>query len=223
MMFTDKRIARVAGVLYLLVIICGVFAEKYVRTIIIDGADGRHVVTNIIKNEFLFRLGFMADLLMQLTYFLLPLALFQLLKRINRFAAATMVLSVAIAVAIMCINMLNHYAPLLLLNENSMVLTETQLQHWVLFYLEMHTKGYHIAQLFFGFWLLPLGYLVFKSGLFPKIIGIFLMVGCFGYLTDFLLYFLFPESQEILVDFITAPADLGELSLCLYLLIKGIK
>tara|TARA_R110002049_G_scaffold53516_3_gene149588 strand:+ start:54603 stop:55271 length:669 start_codon:yes stop_codon:yes gene_type:complete len=222
-MFTDKRIARVAGVLYLLVIICGVFAEKYVRTIIIDGADGRHVVTNIIKNEFLFRLGFMADLLMQLTYFLLPLALFQLLKRINRFAAATMVLSVAIAVAIMCINMLNHYAPLLLLNENSMVLTETQLQHWVLFYLEMHTKGYHIAQLFFGFWLLPLGYLVFKSGLFPKIIGIFLMVGCFGYLTDFLLYFLFPESQEILVDFITAPADLGELSLCLYLLIKGIK
>lgn len=222
-MFTDKRTARVAGVLYLLVIICGVFAEKYVRTTLVDGADGRHIVTNIVQNEFLFRLGFMADLLMQLTYFLLPLVLFQLLKHINRLAATTMVLSVAVAVAIMGINMLNHYAPLLLLNENIMVLTESQLQHGVLFYLEMHTKGYHVAQLFFGFWLLPLGYLVFKSGLFPKIIGIFLMVGCLGYLTDFLLYFLFPESQKILVDFITAPADLGELSLCLYLLIKGIK
>ena len=145
MIFNDKRIARVAGALYLLVIICGVFAEKYVRATIFEEADGHHTVTNIVQNEFLFRLGFMADLLMQLTYFLLPLVLYQLLKYINRGVAATMVLSVAVAVTIMCINMLNHYAPLVLLKKNISVLTESQLQHWVLFYLEMHTKGYHIA------------------------------------------------------------------------------
>lgn len=224
-MLSEKYLARIAGLLYLIVIICGIFAEKYVRFTLVDLNDSAVTAQNIGNQEFLFRMGFVADLIMQLAYFLLPVVLYQLLKKTSKELAGLMVLSVTVAVAIMCINMLNHYAPLLLLNHNiyTSAFSTEQINNSVSFYLEMHNKGYHIAQLFFGLWLLPLGYLVFKSERFPKIIGILLIVGCFGYLTDFLIYFLYPESSIALSEYITAPADLGEFSLCLYLLIKGVK
>jgi hypothetical protein len=224
-MLSEKYLARIAGLLYLIVIICGIFAEKYVRFTLVDLNDSAVTAQNIGNQEFLFRMGFVADLIMQLAYFLLPVVLYKLLKKTSKELAGLMVLSVTVAVAIMCINMLNHYAPLLLLNHNiyTSAFSTEQINNSVSFYLEMHNKGYHIAQLFFGLWLLPLGYLVFKSERFPKIIGILLMVGCFGYLTDFLIYFLYPENSIALSEYITAPADLGEFSLCLYLLIKGVK
>tara|TARA_R110001632_G_scaffold114801_2_gene226241 strand:- start:519 stop:1211 length:693 start_codon:yes stop_codon:yes gene_type:complete len=224
-MLSEKYLARIAGLLYLIVIICGIFAEKYVRFTLVDLNDSAVTAQNIGNQEFLFRMGFVADLIMQLAYFLLPVVLYQLLKKTSKELAGLMVLSVTVAVAIMCINMLNHYAPLLLLNHNiyTSAFSTEQINNSVSFYLEMHNKGYHIAQLFFGLWLLPLGYLVFKSERFPKIIGILLIVGCFGYLTDFLIYFLCPENSIALSEYITAPADLGEFSLCLYLLIKGVK
>lgn len=224
-MLSEKYLARIAGLLYLIVIICGIFAEKYVRFTLVDLNDSAVTAQNIGNQEFLFRMGFVADLIMQLAYFLLPVVLYQLLKKTSKELAGLMVLSVTVAVAIMCINMLNHYAPLLLLNHNiyTSAFSTEQINNSVSFYLEMHNKGYHIAQLFFGLWLLPLGYLVFKSERFPKIIGILLIVGCFGYLTDFLIYFLCPENSIALSEYITAPVDLGEFSLCLYLLIKGVK
>lgn len=216
-----KNTARIAGVLYLLVIVFGIFAEKYVRNTLVNLADGQQTIVNITQNEFLFRLGFVSDLFMQLAYFLLPLVLYRILKKTNKWLAQTMVLSVSVAVAIMCVNLLNHYAPLVLLDHS--ILDSKQLENTVLFHLDMHSKGYRIAQIFFGLWLLPLGYLVLKSGLFPKLIGIFLMIGCLGYLTDFLLYFLFPSESQNLSEWITLPADLGEFSLCVYLLVKGVK
>ncbi|MBU2904700.1 DUF4386 domain-containing protein [Arenibacter algicola] len=224
-MLNNKRMALIAGTLYLTVIICGIFAEKYVRFTLVNLTNAAETVRNIKDNEMLFRMGFVADLIMQLAYFLLPMALYKLFKKTSRAMAGLMVLSVTVAVAIMCINMLNHYAPLLLLNPNgySASYGAEQINSSVLFYLEMHNKGYHIAQLFFGLWLLPLGYLVFKSDRFPKIIGIFLIVGCFSYLLDFMFYFLLPEKSSALSEYITAPADLGEFSLCLYLFIQGAK
>jgi hypothetical protein len=216
-----KTTARIAGVLYLIVIVCGIFAEKYVRSSIIVWTNGTKTIENITQNEFLFRLGFVSDLFMQLAYFLLPLVLYRILKDTNRWLAQIMVLSVVTAVAIMCTNMLNHYAPLLLLEQAG--LSPVELQNEVLFYLNLHSNGYHIAQIFFGLWLLPLGYLAFKSGLFPKIIGILLMIGCFGYLIDSVLYFLFPVENKAVSEWITLPADIGEFSLCLFLLIKGVK
>ena len=223
-MLNNKRIALIAGALYLTVIVCGIFAEKYVRFTLVNLTDGAETVNNIKDNVMLFRMGFVADLIMQLAYFLLPIVLYQLFKKTSRAMAGLMVLSVTVAVAIMCINMLNHYAPLLLLNPNgySVSYDPEHINSWVLFYLEMHNKGYHIAQLFFGLWLLPLGYMVIKSDSFPKIIGLFLILGCFGYLLDFMVYFLLPEKSNALSEYITAPADLGEFSLCIYLLIQGI-
>ena len=117
-MLSEKYLARIAGLLYLIVIICGIFAEKYVRFTLVDLNDSAVTAQNIGNQEFLFRMGFVADLIMQLAYFLLPVVLYQLLKKTSKELAGLMVLSVTVAVAIMCINMLNHYAPLLLLNHN---------------------------------------------------------------------------------------------------------
>ena len=113
-----KNTARIAGVLYLLVIVFGIFGEKYVRNTLVNLADGQQTIVNITQNEFLFRLGFVSDLLMQLAYFLLPLVLYCILKKTNKWLAQTMVLGVTVAVAIMCVNMLNHYAPLVLLDHS---------------------------------------------------------------------------------------------------------
>lgn len=224
-MYSKKQIARSAGFLYLLLILFGVYAEKYVRNSLVDVDNAAQTARNITNNAMLFRMGFVADLLMQLTYFLLPIVLYQLFKKTNRAMAGFMVLCVTTAVAIMSSNMLNHYAPLLMLDKNgySNAFNVDQIHSSVLLYLQMHAIGYCIAQLFFGLWLLPLGYLVVRSGQFPKIIGILLMMGCAGYLIDFMIYFLFPGHSSTLTQYITAPADLGEFSLCLYLLVRGVK
>ncbi|MEP3382311.1 MAG: DUF4386 domain-containing protein [Maribacter dokdonensis] len=220
-MQSKKRNARIAGVLYLLVIILGVFAEKYVRTGLIELDHSEKTISNIIEHELLFRLGFLGDLGMQFTYFLLAIFMYSILKNTCELTAKTMLLSVCIAVDIMCLNMLNQYAPLLLLSTTNEPLEFTN--NLVVFYIQMHSHGYHIAQLFFGFWLLPLGFLITKSKHFPSIIGYGLIIGCFGYLLDFIIYFLSPETNQKLSEFITAPADIAEISLCLFLLVAGIK
>jgi len=224
-MNTNKKIARLAGLFYLIVIVCGVFAELVVRAKIFNISDTEATIYHIKTSAFLFRLGFMSDLMMQTAYFFLPLLLYKIFKAVNKEVASVMILCVTVAVAIMCVNMLNNYAPLILLGDAPYLknVEVNELHSQVLFYLDMHHKGYHIAQIFFGLWLLPLGYLVVKSRLFPKIIGIFLMIGCFGYLADFVLFFLFPAVNQSIVELITLPADIGEISFCLYLLIKGVK
>jgi Domain of unknown function (DUF4386) len=224
-MYSNKKIARVAGLLYLTVILCGVFAEFFVRAKLFVPNNTIVTANNIIASEWLFRLGFVSDLMMQTAYFFLPFALYILLKHVNKNHALLMVACVMIAVSIMCVNMINHIAPLLLLTKTvyTSAFDPKQLHGLVSFFLELHGNGYHIAQIFFGLWLFPLGYLVFKSGFFPKFLGVLLMIGCFGYLIDFLLFFLSPNLAEEISMVATIPADIGELLFCLWLLIKGVK
>lgn len=132
---------------------------------------------------------------------------------------------VLISVSILCVNMLNQIAPLLLMSGDVYlgVFDKEQLQALVTFFIKLHGSGYMVSQIFFGLYLFPLGYLVYKSGFIPKIIGVFLMMGCVGDLIEFLRFFLFPEYQSVILQNITVPADIGEISFCLWLLIKGVK
>jgi hypothetical protein len=88
-------------------------------------------------------------------------------------------------------------------------------------FADMHAAGYLIAQIFFGLWLLPLGYLVYRSGYFPKVVGILLAVGCFGYLIDTFTHFLAPGIAGSVSAIAVMPAAIGELSFVVYLLVKG--
>jgi len=222
---SPRKLARTAGVLYLLLIIFGVFAELYVRQRLTVPGDAAATESNIMANEWLFRLGFVSDLTMLTCYVLLVLVLYHLLRPFGQMLALFMVACVLISTAIMSLNMLNHFAPLLLLSgaDYLSVFSADQLEALALLALELHSTGYLIAQPTFGLWLFPLGYLGLKSDYFPKFLSYALMVSAFAYLIDFGAIVLYADYSPTLSSVITAPTIVGEFGICLWLLVKGVK
>jgi hypothetical protein len=190
-----NKIARVAGILYLIIFGLGIFAELFVRQSLIVPGDAATTVNNIVASESLFRLSLVSDLIRHTFLILLPLVLYKLLKPVNKDIALLMVIFALAGVPISMLNMLNHFAALLLLSgaDYLTAFEADQLQAQVMFFLDLQKYGAFIPQ-FLGLWLLPLGYLVLKSGFLPRILGILLMIGCFGYLIDAVLFFLFADS-----------------------------
>ncbi len=221
---TIEKTARVAGILYLLVIVFGMFAELYVSLRLIVPGDPTTTASNIMASEFLFRMGFMSGLFHHTCFLLLVLAFYKLLKPVNKNYAALMAIFGLSAVPIMMLNMLNQFAALLLLSgvDYLTVFTTGQLQALALLFINFHSHGYFIAGVFSGLFLLPLGYLVFKSGNIPKVLGILLMLGCIGYLTELFVVFVFP-SYEMISFLGLAVAIVAELSFTFWLLLKGIQ
>lgn len=224
-MNSNKKKARVAGFLFLIVIVCGVFAEFFVRQKIIVQGDPVATANNISTHEFLFQVGIVSDLMMATAYLFFGIVAYFLLKSVNINHAQVMLLCIVVSVTILCVNMLNMVAALNVMSGDDYLKSfeKDHLQALATFFLKLHSKGYGIAQIFYGLYLFPLGYLIYKSGFLPKIIGVFLMLGCFGDLIDFFRFFLFPDYQSIILQNITLPANIGEFSLCLWLLIKGVK
>jgi hypothetical protein len=217
--FSPQKTARIAGVLYLIIFCLGIFAELFVRQNLIVPADAVTTVNNIIASESLFRLALVSDLIRHTFLILLPLILYKILKIVNKNIAVLVVILALVGVAIAFINELNQCAVLLLLRgaDYLKAFKADQLLAQVMFFIDLHKDGEFIAQ-FLGVWLLPLGYLVFKSGFLPRILGILLMIGSFGYLIGAILFFLFTDYAETFSLF----AFLGELLFALWLLIKGV-
>jgi len=219
----NKRNAQIAGALYLAIVIFGIFSEYFVRGSIKVAGDAAATAQNIVNNEWKYRLGLVSDIFCQTSHFLLALLLFSMFKNISKNAALLLLSCVLVSVSITFVNLLNHFAPILILSgaDFLQVFNQVQLEALALLFLNLHGYGYAIAGMFFGLWLFPLGYLVYHSGRFPKILGILLMVGCFGYIIDLVKVFLFPEisflSYGLFVSLI------GEFGICFYLLIIGVK
>ena len=215
-----QRTARLAGFLYLILAVCGGFAEFAIRQSMIVPGDAAATVRNIMASISTFRLGIASELIGQTVFILLVMTLYKLLKPVNQNQARLMVVFVIVAVTITCLNMLNQFAVLPLLSgaDYLAVFDAGQLQALVLYFLNLHHAGYLIAQIFFGLWLLPLGILVYMSGFMPKIVGILLMVACFGYLVDVFTFLLIPGFEVVFSKF----TFVGEVVLLLWLLIKGV-
>ena len=216
---SPRKAAKIAGIVYLICIVLGAFSNQFVRQILIVPGDATATVNNLMANESLFRLGFVADLIFLTVWLLLPLALYKLLKPVNNIHAVLMVLFALVMVPIMFINNVFQFAALLLLNgaDYLRVFETGQLQAQVMFFIDLHNHGWLMAQIFWGLWLFPFGYLVFKSGYIPKILGVLLIIAGVGYVIDFAALFLLPNFPPI--------ADLlgwGELAWPLWLLIKGV-
>jgi len=218
-----KKIAKRAGLIYLIYIIATIMADV-LRTKLIVPRDATTTAKNILSFEWLFRIGFMGDVLAGVLFLLAAWALYVLLKPVHKSIALLFLLLNLGGVAVQCINMLNLFAAGLLLNGADFlkVFQDDQLKALAMFFLDLHKNGFMIAQLFYGAWLFPLGYLVFKSGYLPKILGIILMVECFAWLMYPLQFFLLPSFTVILyLSF--AVGFIGEFSLALWLLIMGAK
>jgi len=215
-----NKTARVAGFLYLLVAVLGAFSIMYVPSTLIVPGDAATTANNIMASEGLFRLGFVSGLITQTIHILLVLVLYKLLKPVNKNIALLMVIFALVGIPIAMLNLLNQSVALLLLSgaDYLTIFTADQLYAQVMLFLDLYEHGIMIATIFWGLWLLPLGYLVFKSGYIPRFLGVFLIIGGFGYLIDFFIFFLFPNVDATISQF----TFLGELLLPLWLLIKGV-
>ncbi len=220
-----KRLARIAGVLYLLVGIFGGFAEGYVEPKMYVAGDAATTALNLVANAGLVRLGVVADLLDQAFFVFTAMALYLLLEHVHRGAAVAMGVFVALAVAIGSINTVFLFEGLQVVTDHSYFTAfgAAGVNSLALLLLDMQHYGLLIAQIFFGLWLAPLGYLAYRSQLFPKALGGALVVACVCYLVDLFVAFLLPELSRAIHGYVVIPCAVAEMWMVLYLLIMGVR
>ena len=219
-----NKTARMAGFLYLMYIIITIPADVLARSPLIVFGDAATTARNIMASEWQFRIGIVGDLVSAVFFLLAAWALYALLKSVNKDLALLFLLLNLGGVAVYSINLLNQFAAVLLLSGTDYlkVFQVDQLQALAMFFLNLHKNGYWIAQIFFGAWLFPLGYLVYKSGFLPKILGIVMMIHFVGWTLTSLQFFLFPGFTAI--TYVTYPLGfISEFGLTLWLLIMGAK
>lgn len=218
-----NTLARTSGFIYLILILTGIYGLVYVPSTLIDLGNPELTVLNIKKSEFLFRLGILSEIICFIAFIALPLFLHELLKSVGKTAALLMVIFAFLCIPMAFINIINKVNVLLLVSgvEYLQKIPQEQLNAQVMYLLASFNNGTMVANIFWGAWLFPFGYLVFKSNFLPKILGIFLMVGCFGYIVEFIARFLFSITE--IPWYVSMPSSIGEFGICLWLLIMGCK
>jgi hypothetical protein len=221
-----KGNARVAGLLYLVTVVTGMFYLGYLPSQLASHGNAAVAVARILHAETLFRLGIAAELACNAAFLLLPLALYRLLAGSGRRAAVLMVAFATASVPVAFANVTHRLDVLSLLGGAGYLKTFTaaQLQAQVMLQLDAYRHGLLVLEVFWGAWLLPFGYLVFRCGFLPRLLGVLLMLGGMGYLVDFLGSLLLPAyPASSLADYVMLPASLGEIGTCLWLLTVGVR
>jgi hypothetical protein len=216
--------ARIAGMLYLLIIAAGLFAEALVRNRLVVPGDAAATASNITDHPFMFRLGIAADLFTFVCAVALTGILYVLLKPVNRNAALLMLGFNLVQDAIGGLNALNAYRPLQLLGGAAYlnVFSRQQLEAMALLSLNTHSVGFAVALMFFGCSCVALGYLTFTSGFLPRALGVLMAIAGACYLTNSAALILSPRLASILFPSILVPAFIGELSFAVWLTVKGV-
>jgi len=223
---SPKRLARIAGFLYLLVGIFGGFAEGFVDPKIYVAGNAAATAGNVVANAEIVRMGVVSHLLDATFFIFLALTLYVLLKHVHKSTARAMVVLVALATGIISLNAVFEFEGLRVATDstyaaafgiagsNALVLLLLDIQHY----------GTLAAQVFFGLWLVPIGYLAYKSsGLFPRWLGALLIVGGMCYVVDLLGAFLVPDLAPKIHGFVVIPSAIAEVSMVLYLLVFGVR
>lgn len=210
------------------IIVSGIFAEFFVRSSLIVRGDAASTARNITASESLFRMGIASDLVMIVSDVALALLFYVLLKPVSKSLSLLAAFFRLAQAAVLGINLLALFFVLQLLSgaEYLKVFEPSQLDAMAMLFLQGHSIGYSIGLVFFGIHCFILGYLVFKSGYFPRILGILLMIASIGYLTDSFAKVLLHDYDHYEATFLLlvfAPAFIAELSMCLWLLLKGVK
>ncbi len=219
-----NRIARLAGGLYLLVVISGMFSLMYVPGLLIDWEDASQTVSNIGSSILLFQIGAVTELFCYSVFLLLPMVLYNLFVSTSKSIAMLMVILVIVAVPISFVAVAHKFEVIALLGNSKYlaVLTPQEIGLRVMLALESYYNGIHVAQVFWGLWLLPFGILVYRCGFLPRLLGIFLIAGCFGYLISFVGVSLLPNYPgSMIATIVDIPSAIGEIGSCLWLLIVG--
>lgn len=218
---SPQSYARTGGVLYLFIVAAGLFAQIFVRSKLIVSGDAAATAANILANEQMFRVAFAGEILMLVFDVALALIFYVLLRPVNKnLALFAAFLRLAMA-AISGVNALNHFSALIILNGGEFMsgFDASQLNALSYLSLRVHNFGYHIALVFFGFYCLTTGYLIFRSGYLPKILGGLMIIAGAGYLANSFSAIAAPQFSNMLF---LLPALVAEVSLALWLTVMGV-
>ncbi len=222
---SPQQYARIGGLLYLLIIGFGLFGEAFVRGTLVVTGNAAATLHNISLSEPLWRLGIIGDLLMHVLDVPVIVILYLLLRPVSRALAQLATLLNIVQTSVLVANKLNLLTPVFLLGDAGNLgnaFPAAQLQALSLLAIESHAHGFAIGLVFFGFACLVRGFLIFKSGYLPRAIGLLLGLAGVSYLTNSLLLLLAPRLASAVFPGVLVPAFVGELSFCLWLIIKGV-
>jgi hypothetical protein len=213
---------RYAGLLYLLGSLPAFFGLLYVPEKLIVHGNAVATAHNIVASETLFRLGITADLVGQAVFVFVALALYDLLKDVDRRSALQMLTLLLVAIPIAFLNEVNAIAALLLARGAPFLsaFDEVQRDALAMLFLNLRGHGFDVAGIFWGLWLFPLGSLVYRSGFLPRILGILLMIACFAYLANSATALIMPQYEATVARWAN-PLQLAEMVFMLWLLIRG--
>ena len=216
---------RVAGFLYLILVVTAPLRLMYIPSTLFVRGDATATANNIAAHEWLFRMGIVADLLTGTIAIFVVLALYRLLKEVDQYLAALMViLGGLMVVPIYFLNTLNDAATLLLVRGADFlsVFEKPQREALAMLFLRLHHHGVVANEIFWGLWLFPFGVLVYRSRFLPRVLGIWLIINGFAYLAISFTGLLLPQYEDMVFK-IAFPALVGEMAIMLWLVIKGAK
>ncbi len=220
---SKNNIARLAGFTYLILVLTGIFYLMYIPKHFFVWSDAAVTANNILNEEFLFRQGIIVGIISNITFLILPFILYKLFESINKTYAVLMVVLAVVSIPFTLSYTVNLLDILTLLSGAQYLntLEIEQIHTRIMLLLDSYVNGMAIVKVFWGLWLFPFGYLAFKSNYLPKVFGIALMIGCFSYLIKFSGGILFPTVD--IPGFVGYPSAFGEIGICLWLLIMGVK
>lgn len=223
-MYSVKKTARLAGALYVLIGITGVFGLIYVPTRLFVAGDAAATIGNILASQSLFRLYIVNGIVSPILFLFVALALYRLFKEVNRTQAKLMVILVLIQVPMAMVSTMNQVAVLQLVKgvDYLSVFSKAQLDGLAMFCLQLDGQLTLAYELLWGLWLFPLAWLVIQSRSMPRFIGFWLILNGVAYVVTFFVGFLFPSILAT-INPIMFPLLMGEVIFMFWLLIMGIK
>ena len=215
---------RLAGLLYVIASIPGFFALLYVPGKLIVQGDATATAQNIAASQTLFRLGIAAELIGQVLFILVAVALYHLLKGVNQGHALLMLILILSSIPIALLNEVNSTAVLPLVRGTGFLAAfeKPQRDALAMLFVNLHSYGFDVIQIFWGLWLIPLGLLVYRSGFIPRIFGVLLMANCVTFPVDSFMSLLLPQYERTVSRWMM-PLGFGELAFMFWLLIMGAK
>ena len=215
LMTNERRLARWAGLVYLMVVVTGLFSQGYVPGRVAAPGHPEVLLGNIVAHETLFRAGIAAFMVEHGTFLVLPLLLYRLLGTVHRCAALAMVALAVAGVPMALLAVAHRLDALLLLTDARQLPVELA--------LKSYANDILVASVFWGLWLGPFGYLAIRCGRLPRVLGVLLMLGGAGYLVDIFGQLLLPGYADMTFsNYVNLPAAVGDVGTCLWLLVMGI-
>lgn len=220
-----KKRARLAGVLYLVWIITGLFAMFYVPAQIDMRGDAAATARNILSNEFLFRTSIVNDLISCTIWVFMVFVLYRMFKQVDERHAKLLVALVIVQIPTVFFMEAFNITSLMIFKEEILKTFElTQRQDLAMLFLKINDYAVLTLETFWGLWLFPLGVLVYKSRFLPRFLGVWLIITCIFYLVLSCTSILLPQHKDMVLNSVfTLPAELGEVAFMLWLLLKGVK